>query len=172
MPQCLIGKKIKKLFKNTQLLSYPVVNCRLWIAVLQVQRIHNQSLGQFESILHPAKSVQGQQIFIKVRLIHLNSSHHMVEQSKLTSIHLFGFMLKDMAYSTPFIRYWFSGQMKAFPAYAASTWSQIPSSWQTGPEIHTDSESLSPRQDPRSNFFQLFPVGFPTCKTFFGLPIA
>ena len=38
------------------------------------------------------------------------------EQSKFINIHLFGFMLNDMAYSIPFIKYWFSGQIKAFPA--------------------------------------------------------
>ena len=57
----------------------------------------------------------------------------MVEQSKLTSIHLLGFILNDMAYSMPFIRYWFSGQMNELPAYAASTCNQTPISWHTGP---------------------------------------
>ena len=40
----------------------------------------------------------------------------MVLQSKLTIIHLFGFMLKDCANSTPFINGLNSGQMKALPA--------------------------------------------------------
>ena len=40
----------------------------------------------------------------------------MVLQSKLTSIHLLGFMLKECAYSTPAISGRNSGQMKAEPA--------------------------------------------------------
>lgn len=43
-------------------------------------------------------------------------THHIVLQSKLTSIHLLGFMLKDWANSTPFIKGRNSGQMKALPA--------------------------------------------------------
>ena len=49
------------------------------------------------------------------------AAHHMVLQSKLTRRNLLGFVLKDMAYSMPDIRYLNSGQMNELPAYAAST---------------------------------------------------
>ena len=85
---------------------------------------------------------------------------HIVEQSKLTKSHLWGLKLKESAFSIP--RRWiqiqnrkldfffaifvdsqriyspfkmgrYSGHMNALPAYAASTCSQAPASWQTGP---------------------------------------
>ena len=72
------------------------------------------------------------------------STHHIVEQSKLTSIHLFGLKLNEFAYSIPFIRCRISGQMNALPAYAASTCSHSFSRSQIGP----NSCKLSNEQTP------------------------
>ncbi len=62
----------------------------------------------------------------------MDSTDHMAVQSKLTSIHLAGFMAKLLAYSMPFIQSLNSGQRNAEPAYAASMCSQISSSWPEG----------------------------------------
>lgn len=84
----------------------------------------------------------------------MRSRTQSVEQSKLVSSHLFGFVLNESAYSTPcqtkricflicifraleclknftklyltFNKYFNSGQMNELPAYAASTWSHTP----------------------------------------------
>lgn len=46
-------------------------------------------------------------------------------QSKLVNSHLCMFMSKLSKCSNPAVRCWYSSQINAAPAYAASTWTQI-----------------------------------------------
>ena len=87
----------------------PIVDGRLRVAVLQVEGVHHQGLGQLVPVCHPAR-------WKDFSWFCFFNTDHMVLQSKLTIIHLLGFMLKDWANSTPFISGLNSGQMKALPA--------------------------------------------------------
>lgn len=61
-------------------------------AVLKVKRVYDECLCQFETILDP-KGLKC--------VVCCSNPYHIVEQSKLTSIHLLGFVLKDTEYLNP-----------------------------------------------------------------------
>ena len=89
----------------------PVVWDLSLVFVLQVQRINVEGVHYLSTSLRTCNSTIS---ITKTR--YLESFTHMVEQSKLTSIHLWGLKLKLSASSTPFSRGRNSGQMKELPA--------------------------------------------------------
>ena len=56
------------------------------------------------------------------------------EHSKLVSNHLWAFMSKESAVSTPSMYCLYSGHIQALPAYAASMWNHISLLWECSKE--------------------------------------
>ena len=89
----------------------PVVWDLSLVFVFQVERINIEGV-HYLSVYQRLSVI----LIIVSSISYLESLTHMVEQSKLTSIHLCGLKLKLSASSTPFSRGRNSGQMKELPA--------------------------------------------------------
>lgn len=111
---------------RTQRPTDPIVDGLVREAVLQIEWIHDHGLRQLEPVSNPEEGA------IEVHehplvWIHVEGGGELQAEVRT------GVMPPDIRTSTPFIKYWNSGQMKELPAYAASTCSQTPCSSQTGP---------------------------------------
>lgn len=90
--------------------------------------------GALNTVTQKGHSNTHQQGALKLTL---SLSHQNAVQSKCTIIHLDGLKTKESACSIPDRKLRNSGQRKAEPAYAASTWSHRPSR-APGTQTHTE----------------------------------